>query len=259
MNNCGACGNVCAAGDSCVAGVCTPAGVSAPDAASLDAASPDTVSPVLLDASVVPEASEPPDVIVPPDAEAGEDAAPSPLDAGIAQEAAACLDGSCVSECPVGEALCGDACVNLQSDTNNCGACGSACNQTNATETCSSSACVIVACSAGYADCDALASDGCEVNVETDPKNCGGCGKACFLVPGVTESCVASMCQASCPAGLWACFDGCVDFMNDPNNCGDCAIRCPAGYNCLTGICDPCPASDPLCFMSQDGGATPSP
>jgi hypothetical protein len=44
------------------------------------------------------------------------------------------------------------------------------------------------------------------------------------------------MCQASCPAGLWACFDGCVDFMNDPNNGGNFGVRCPAGNNCLTGI-----------------------
>src|SRR5262249_24118663 len=46
-----------------------------------------------------------------------------------------CVDGACVATCPDGDLLCGagevggGACeVDLQSDVNNCGACGRACN-----------------------------------------------------------------------------------------------------------------------------------
>jgi hypothetical protein len=49
----------------------------------------------------------------------------------------------------------------------------------------------VATCNTGYADCNGVPSDGCEVDTTTDPAHCGGCGTAC--APG--HSCAAGMCQ----------------------------------------------------------------
>jgi len=39
-------------------------------------------------------------------------------------------------------------------------------------------------CVAGFANCNGYAADGCEVNLMTDPSNCGSCGYTCsFFLP----------------------------------------------------------------------------
>jgi hypothetical protein len=96
-----------------------------------------------------------------------------------------CSSGVCgIGSCNAGYGDCdhnpANGCeVNVTSDVNNCGACGHVCALPNATPACSSSACRIVACNPGYADCNAIAADGCEVNITQDPNNCGGCGHVC--------------------------------------------------------------------------------
>src|SRR5689334_9092389 len=56
---------------------------------------------------------------------------------------------------------------------------GTACVEPNATAACTGGVCTVTGCSAGHADCNGLASDGCEVVVDTDTANCGACGHAC--------------------------------------------------------------------------------
>jgi hypothetical protein len=53
----------------------------------------------------------------------------------------------CTTSCPTGLTTCGGSCVNLQTDTANCGACGTVCG---ATRTCVAGACT------GYPSCAAL-------------------------------------------------------------------------------------------------------
>src|SRR5256886_10278521 len=48
---------------------------------------------------------------------------------------------------------------------------------TNATATCVNSSCSFT-CDAGFADCNNLPQDGCEIDTTSDPKNCGGCGRS---------------------------------------------------------------------------------
>jgi hypothetical protein len=74
------------------------------------------------------------------------------------------VTGSCA--CPAPNAVCGGTCVNLQTDTNNCGACGSACM---ANQSCISGACA----------CTGLVCNGACVNPNTDNNNCGACGNVC--------------------------------------------------------------------------------
>ena len=51
---------------------------------------------------------------------------------------------------------------NLNTDPQNCGACGMVCNLDNSFEGCAGGACTIVACAAGYHNNNGLLSDGCE-------------------------------------------------------------------------------------------------
>jgi hypothetical protein len=66
----------------------------------------------------------------------------------------------------------------------------------NAQPSCPGDACSFT-CKQGFADCDANPVNGCEVNLTTDPANCGTCGKAC--APG--GACKNAVCSPSPDAG----------------------------------------------------------
>jgi hypothetical protein len=152
--------------------------------------------------------------------------------------------------CPAGKADCdgniSNGCeVTLATDKNNCGACGNVCALAHATSTCTAGACAVSACSAGFANCDGNAANGCESATTTDPKNCGGCGKVCALA-NTNPVCAASVCVAtSCTAGFGNCdgntANGCETALTtDANNCGACGHVC-SGANgtekCSGGVC----------------------
>ena len=79
-------------------------------------------------------------------------------------------------------------CVDLSSDSLNCGFCGVSCG---AQSTCDYGACV-TRCPDGFADCNANEADRCEIDTRSDPRNCGGCGIVCDAVAG--QACVAGKC-----------------------------------------------------------------
>ena len=168
------------------------------------------------------------------------------LACAVTNGAAGCAAGRCtVASCNAGFADCNgtpaDGCeVNTRSDASNCAACGTRCTLANATPACVSARCDIAACNAGFADCDAVASNGCEVNLGADVRNCGACGTACSL-PNATATCGSGRCAiASCNAGFADCngnpADGCeVALGTDPSNCGACGSRCAPSNG--TGVC----------------------
>jgi hypothetical protein len=156
-----------------------------------------------------------------------------------------CVNGQCQSFCASGFTNCAGVCRNLLVDPNNCGACGVICVFPNATATCVNGVCTIGACNAGFFNCNNIAADGCEVNVNSNPQNCGACGNVCVL-PNATAACVNGVCTiGACNPGFANCnnitADGCEASVNTTQNCGSCGLVCPSVPNatvvCSNGTC----------------------
>lgn len=94
----------------------------------------------------------------------------------------------CGVSCNAGFTLCAGRCVNLATDTANCGACGTTCTAAHGVPACQSGRCTIASCLSGYADCNGSFSDGCEAALDS-PTSCGRCGVTC---PG---GCVSGACS----------------------------------------------------------------
>jgi hypothetical protein len=123
---------------------------------------------------------------------------------------------------------CGAECSDPQSDPNNCGACGTKCDTTNA-QVCSQGKCAL-ACGGGTSQCGSSCFD-----LQTDPNNCGKCGQACPQ----GQACSMGQCGVACSAGLTQCGDAgaCVDTNTDALNCGTCGNVCGPNTTCATGAC----------------------
>jgi len=155
----------------------------------------------------------------------------------LARNGAVTLDTNHVdaSSCAAAECTegtqCGSACVNVGTDSKNCGKCGNACA---AGESCSGGSC---ACAAGK-QCGGACTD-----IGSDAKNCGACGHVC----AADESCTAGSCKLSCCPGTSACGSSCLDLSSDANHCGSCDKRCTASQVCRGGACVGCPANMAQC------------
>src|SRR5262245_18957616 len=76
----------------------------------------------------------------------------------------------------------------------NCGGCNKPCTLPNGVTSCVNSVCQLVSCNQGFADCNNVGADGCEVNLQNDAKNCGACNKACAM----GQACVMGACTNAC-------------------------------------------------------------
>ena len=166
----------------------------------------------------------------------------------VANGAVACAAGVCgVGSCNAGffdcDANAANGCeVDGSKDSNNCGACGKVCGAVaNGSAACAASTCGVGSCNAGFADCDKNASNGCEVNTQSDIKNCNTCGNICPGVPGGAPACSAGVCGVGqCVAPQKDCdgnaANGCeVNLSTDAKNCGTCGTVCPSYPNSSPG------------------------
>lgn len=109
-------------------------------------------------------------------------------------------------QCKQGQTLCPargnvpQSCIDIENDPRNCGACGYACPFVpNAKAVCDRGRCGYE-CLPGTADCNGRDDDGCEVDLNKDPRNCGGCGAACDVAVG--QPCVGGRClMGECGGG----------------------------------------------------------
>jgi hypothetical protein len=144
-----------------------------------------------------------------------------------------CDIGSCNSGYVNCSGVVSDGCnVDTQTDPNNCNGCKNVCSVPNATAACTNGTCAIGSCNAGYQDCNHSASDGCEIDTQTDSNNCGTCGHAC----SGGETCSGGSC--ACGGGTTLCGTTCVNLQTDGNNCGACGQVCN-GTTCASGFCAP--------------------
>lgn len=128
--------------------------------------------------------------------------------------------------------------------------------------------CVSTECPHPYADCP-TSPHRCGTHLSDDPNNCGACGRQCpddpvlraYMESGAAPTmdlqwdCVEGECVSRCRDNLANCNghleDGCeVNVTCDPENCGACGNKCPAGQACVFGTCG-CPAGLTACGPGQ--------
>jgi hypothetical protein len=144
-------------------------------------------------------------------------------------------EGTETPACGPGLDACGATCVDLASDTANCGRCGNACP---AGQVCSLGVCS-TECADGLTVCRGVCID-----TATDPANCGRCGNPCPTAPHEVAGCEAGVCTADCGDG-WMDLDGLpgceyeCTYAADVEACNgsddDCDGEADEGFECTVG------------------------
>ncbi len=168
--------------------------------------------------------------------------------------AGSCENGTCV--CADDKTFCGDVCIDLKTDIDNCGECGKACAY--------GLSCINGKC-LGNTNCG-----GVSYNTATSLDHCGTCNHRCsdgttcidgecvagsgpaycgdktvqLNTPEHCESCAPCadglICQNNqCVAGQgkMICNNIVVDSTKDSANCGSCGNVCNAGFECVNSTC----------------------
>jgi hypothetical protein len=174
----------------------------------------------------------------------------------------ACVNSKCViTGCAEGFGDCAngyaDGCeANLNTSTAHCGACKQPCTILNGTPKCDQGSCEVSSCSGTFRNCDGDPKSGCETNIATADKSCGGCGamgKDCTtLYANASSGCSGGACTSPvCLAGFGNCVggidDGCeTNTTNTPGHCGGCGQACSTSASahvstnaCVNSQCDP--------------------
>ncbi|KAG0560054.1 hypothetical protein KC19_10G150800 [Ceratodon purpureus] len=150
--------------------------------------------------------------------------------------------------CRPGFATChkGRLCkTQVSCDPQNCGKCGVRCpDAAHGQGKCEKGRCSLE-CQwrHGWRDCDSKKGNGCETNVDTNPKHCGECGKVCPDPPAhaIATCSRRDGCGIQCDAGFSKCGTQCLNLKTDAANCGTCGKVCPAPANgianCSGGTC----------------------
>jgi Tol biopolymer transport system component len=142
--------------------------------------------------------------------------------------------------------LCGESCVDTETDPLNCGACGMSCDVAHGVA-CQDGSCGFTAvspCSGELVPCGLLC-----VDTSTSAAHCGDCDTACDTAGG--EVCSNGSCALSCAGGSTECHGDCVDTDDDPAHCGSCDNACSDGEVCSEGRCAlACTGGTSLCGKS---------
>ncbi len=171
------------------------------------------------------------------------------IECTYAHATATCNQGTCaMGACDPGFANCNDETTdgcetNTNTSVGDCGGCGDVCSANNAVATCAGGECQLM-CNAGFEDCDALPSNGCETSTTNSVDHCGSCATTC-PADGGTPYCFQSTCGVSnCAPGTGNCdgnpVNGCEVALGSPTNCGTCGNVCSStngSPSCAGGTC----------------------
>ncbi|MFO0593451.1 MAG: hypothetical protein U0441_38270 [Polyangiaceae bacterium] len=149
-----------------------------------------------------------------------------------------CIQGQCVpgcspdQACAAGFTCCGGSCFDLATDQNNCGACGDVCISFPHAlpPACVNGQCAPTGCEAGWADCDADPSNGCEQNEVVDG--------TCLCAPGEVQPCYLGTPGTE---GVGPCHAGTRTCGASGAGWGECTGQVlPAAEQCNNGVDDDC-------------------
>jgi len=178
-----------------------------------------------------PEPGTPPDMSTPTDAAVPDTS--TPPDSGEPPS----------KDCPSWQQMCDGVCVSLVDPVYGCGDPSCApCPSTHSSMGCQGRKCIVAQCDPGYANCNAQANDGCEVDL-SKPATCGACNAACGVAtPQCSAAGLGFQCTNGCtPGAPLNCNNACVDPNTSTNHCAGCNIACPVVTNsttmCLLGAC----------------------
>lgn len=136
--------------------------------------------------------------------------------------------------CPEGQKHCDGQCVFTSDEEYGCARAGcSPCGLPNATSQCNPEGqCAVSSCIGAFSDCDGNANNGCEVNLDTDPDNCGKCARVCEDPEDGEAACGKANCYIRrCDLPFLDCNfdygDGCeVDGSQGVVDCQSCPALC---------------------------------
>jgi hypothetical protein len=141
--------------------------------------------------------------------------------------------------CEDGAAPCSDgSCPDFATNADHCGGCDMPCDKIGTTaRACDGGVCKPT-CDATHRDCNTDGRDGCEVDVTSDPDNCGDCRQVCSDNRVRQRRCINATCRPTCRTEYGDCStpaafpdDGCELLLDQSANCGAC------GHDCLGGQC----------------------
>jgi hypothetical protein len=148
--------------------------------------------------------------------------------------------------CPEGTKACDGTCVSIEDEVYGCArASCSPCSLNNAVAGCSAEGeCIIASCVGSWEDCDRSDDNGCEIDIDANVENCGGCGDACEPPEHAEAACADARCYVrTCEEPFFDCNfvfeDGCeVNLKKSESHCGSCKNACDADMECVEGACE---------------------
>ncbi len=207
-DNCGGCGVACPADERCIANRCACGiGLARCGTACVDLSTDSSHCGACGDACALPGATS------------------------------SCHAGSCaIDTCDPGQANCNglaaDGCeTDLGSDPDHCGRCDNRCDAVGGATDCVGGSCRLTGCDGGRADCDGIASNGCETSL----LDCGP-GEDCTTSCGSTgtRDC-ENLCAPACTAPAETCNAADDDCDGRCDDLGTCRRAVHRGHSGTTG------------------------